>query len=585
MKPTGTQTGFRILSEVFIVGTVLCAIILGVIGLLQGLPGAVFCTFALGLFSLIIADLSWSLDILRTLETAESEGKDTKEILDEQGKSETWQRPIMLLAWSFLIVLLTAWALLVSIEPNPDKTVWSYSTMALVMLLGVVLWFLSPRIIVTTGPEIDENKSRIISTWGKFTAVVLWLILPSFIGITVSDPESPVALLTWFSKIAGVLVIIASLEVLIKSFAALLLRRSQTLDPAPLPLTFGSFISDFSAIKKAGAGDRVTPVQPAAWTWLGDFFKNSLPRVVIGIGLIVWLSTSLTQIGISEQGVRERFGKNTGEVLEPGLHLGFPWPIDRVMRFPSLYNQVFSVGFEADTDLSRMDLIWAEPHGIEQFLFLTASGREVVSVDIEVTWRIKDVLEYAYTCQNQEELLRSLSYRAVMLRTNSTNSDNLLTRDRSELATSVKTDIQAVVDNEKLGIEIAQVSIIAIHPPYEVASAYQAVVSAQVLHDTLAIQASTYRDELIPSARADAQTVLDEAEGYDATRVANARGEAAGFVKLLDPYNRAPFIYRFRERLEVLEQGLPGQRLYIVNTDFIDSEGADDDRGLWFDLR
>ena len=107
----------------------------------------------------------------------------------------------------------------------------------------------------------------------------------------------------------------------------------------------------------------------------------------------------------------------------------------------------------------------AEPHGSQQYYFLLRAGSEVVAVDVELSWRISDVLKYAYVSQNPEELLKELAYKAIMLRTNSTDSDSILSRDRSELANELQKDIQDGADSNNLGVEVTKVLIVAIHPP------------------------------------------------------------------------------------------------------------------------
>ena len=63
--------------------------------------------------------------------------------------------------------------------------------------------------------------------------------------------------------------------------------------------------------------------------------RRSLEPLAIGLCLVGWLSTSLTVVGIEEQGLVERLGVPVqGQPLMPGLHLHWPWPVDRVFRIP-----------------------------------------------------------------------------------------------------------------------------------------------------------------------------------------------------------------------------------------------------------
>ena len=80
-------------------------------------------------------------------------------------------------------------------------------------------------------------------------------------------------------------------------------------------------------------------------TWALTVVRRSLEPLVIGLCLLAWLSTSLTVVGVDEQGLVERLGVPVGgDPLTPGLHLHWPWPMDRVFRIPVKQVQALAVG-------------------------------------------------------------------------------------------------------------------------------------------------------------------------------------------------------------------------------------------------
>jgi hypothetical protein len=86
-------------------------------------------------------------------------------------------------------------------------------------------------------------------------------------------------------------------------------------------------------------------------TWALTVVRHSVEPLIIGLCLIGWLSTSLTVVGVSEQGLVERLGVPVGgPPLEPGLHLHWPWPMDRVFRIPVQRVQVLTVGARRSGD-------------------------------------------------------------------------------------------------------------------------------------------------------------------------------------------------------------------------------------------
>jgi len=570
---------------IFLTIIIIVEVVLMLIGLIRDQPGAMISAVAIAILAMITADVVWSLDIRLGVSASQTE-EEKKDIEARQKRFEAWQRPLALAGCGLGLAVFAGWLVFKGSQAAPDWPSWAYGTLTgILFIFGVLLWWIAPRIAEGVSPSEKPLEDGNLARWIRSTSIVLWLTLPAYIGTTASVSTQILAVLNRFTQLAGVMCLLLSIELVIRSLGAIFFRRTYSLPQAPLPNATGAWILGLPGRIASGKLQRTrVPAEagPSRLVWFGQFLERSLPRVVIGIGIIVWLATSLTQVGIGEQGIRERFGQQVGDVLGPGIHTGYPWPVDRVMRYPTKQLQLMQIGYMGELEGYRQDLIWTESHGVEEDRFVTASGRELISFDIDLYWRIDDILKYAYTCSNPEELLRSVAYKAIMLRTKATDTDTLLSRDRAELAEGLSEDIQVVCDAENLGIEIANVAIVSIHPPFEVADAYQAVVSAQVQRDTLAIQASTYREDIIPAAYAQAQTLTDEASAYSAERIAVARGEATGFKLLAAEFSNEPFLFRFRRRIEALELGLGGKRLYIVNEEFLASDG---EAGLWFDLR
>src|SRR6202030_2880425 len=84
-------------------------------------------------------------------------------------------------------------------------------------------------------------------------------------------------------------------------------------------------------------------------TWALTVVRRSLEPLVIGLCFVGWLSTSVTVVGVEEQGLVERLGVPVGgQPLLPGIHVHWPWPVDRVIRIPVLRVQMLTVGHEGE---------------------------------------------------------------------------------------------------------------------------------------------------------------------------------------------------------------------------------------------
>src|SRR5438270_595922 len=85
-------------------------------------------------------------------------------------------------------------------------------------------------------------------------------------------------------------------------------------------------------------------------TWFYRFFEKALAWLLLLQLGVLFLSTSVVFIDTGEQGLLEHFGRPVEDrtLLNPGAHLKWPWPIDKVYRFRTEQIQSFNVGFTPD---------------------------------------------------------------------------------------------------------------------------------------------------------------------------------------------------------------------------------------------
>jgi regulator of protease activity HflC (stomatin/prohibitin superfamily) len=235
------------------------------------------------------------------------------------------------------------------------------------------------------------------------------------------------------------------------------------------------------------------------------------------------------------------------------------------------------VGRESDEELPF--ILWSKTHAENEYKLVLGQGRELVSLDVVVNYRIKDPVAYLFGVQNPEDALRGLAYRVIMQETVGGNLDEVLSEKRATFSKTLQAALQAELDAHQIGIEVVDMPLRGIHPPIEVADAYQGVVSAQVEMVTLVTQARAEREKLVPRAEADRIKAISDAEAHAAVRLGEARGEAAQFRAVKEAYALSPGLYRERRRLETLEQAVQDKQLYVVD----DRYGVSSE--CWVDMR
>ena len=194
-------------------------------------------------------------------------------------------------------------------------------------------------------------------------------------------------------------------------------------------------------------------------------FAIALACVVLGMR---WLISSVSIVEVDELGLRQSFGHLERAVLPPGMHVSLPCPFGAILRVPSSRISRLEIGTEADGG-ARL---------------IVGNGTEMLIVSAVVQYKIGDTVEqlsdYLFRSQESSVLLKHLAEHGLTAATRNAGADELLTIDRSMLATSLRSALTREVERLRLGIEIIGVDIKTISPPSAVAAAYSDVVNARI---------------------------------------------------------------------------------------------------------
>ena len=309
-------------------------------------------------------------------------------------------------------------------------------------------------------------------------------------------------------------------------------------------------------------------------TWALTVVRRSLKPLAAGLFLAGWLSTSLTVVTMDEQGLVERWGVPlSAPPLQPGLHLHWPWPVDRVFLIPVQRVQTVQVGHEGEEKEGPENVLWAVEHAPNEYTLLLGNGRDLITVDAALQYRITNPRAWRYNCQNPEVALRAIAYRAVMRSTVNLTLSQALSQNVATLTRQMRTMVQKDADALGLGVDILDFTVGGMHPPVPVASAYEAVVSAQLANVTTVVEAKAYRNQTVPQAESSVLTGENIARAQGAQALALAAGQAWSFRALESQYRASPVEYFFRRRLEALEKLLPQRKYTVVDSRFLRDGG------------
>ncbi len=229
---------------------------------------------------------------------------------------------------------LAGWALLalVSVEQTWNLTLAGANmglsgsvAAALGLLLAFALLVLERQF--AQAPAVEWPEAGALARLVRVAIVVQVL---SALCLLFSGPQSlwPARLLT----LLGLLPALVAAELLLRALLSLFSPRRDSLEPR---LVATSFI----------AGLLRWPPQPLLalqdelhnrfgidlrQIWAFSYMRRAFAPVLLVVLAVGWLLSGVSEVPLQGRGIYERFGKPV-EVFGPGLHVGLPWPLGRVL--------------------------------------------------------------------------------------------------------------------------------------------------------------------------------------------------------------------------------------------------------------
>lgn len=272
------------------------------------------------------------------------------------------------------------------------------------------------------------------------------------------------------------------------------------------------------------------------------------PRLC-GLLAVGWLASGTFVVPADEKAVVRRFGQMLPQPRASGLHWDLPWPLARLDRVNVTAARTLILGAEAAISADRLpDVLEARP------AFLTGD-KNLLHVRIAVQYRLaEDHLEdYLYRQTEPEARLRLLVEATVADLVGRSGVDFVQTAGLAVLNARLLADVRQRVAEERLGLEIDQVTIDGVEPPLRVKADFLDVSNARADMSKMISDARTQGEQALSVARADARQTLDQAEQERQGRVTAARGAADRFVQLArqiqDDARRGPLPYAESRRL------------------------------------
>ena len=285
-----------------------------------------------------------------------------------------------------------------------------------------------------------------------------------------------------------------------------------------------------------------------------EFKPKVLVIAAVVLAALVLLSCFYT-VDDKQQAVVTTFGKVT-DVTDAGLHFKLPLGIQQVEKVDVNVYQKIELGYATQNEGSYAT-------NTNESTMITGDYN-IVNVDFFVEYKISDPVQYLYSSNKPEMILRNLIQSQVRNVVGSTSVDAVLTDGKENVQMQVKELVTQILQEYDIGLTLVDVRIQDSEPPTrDVIEAFKAVETAKQQAETVVNDAKAYQNAQLPDAQAQADKLLQNAQYLKQKRINEALQQVAMFNAMYAEYAQNPQITKSRMYYEAISQVLPGVKVYI----------------------
>ena len=288
-------------------------------------------------------------------------------------------------------------------------------------------------------------------------------------------------------------------------------------------------------------------------------FLHRLPLYLLIAVLFIGAMTCFYTVDDKQQAVVTTFGKVTA-INDAGVHFKLPFGIQKVQKVDVHVYQKIELGYRTDGETTDYKLV-------EEESTMITGDYNIVNVDFFVEYKISDPVQYLYASNDPQSILRNLIQSQVRNVVGSSSVDAVLTDGKENIQRQVKELVTSILNDYNIGLTLVDVKIQDSEPPtQQVIEAFKAVETAKQQAETVVNDAKAYQNAQLPSAQAEADKLIQNAEYLKQRRINEATEQVAMFTAMYEEYARNPDITRSRMYYEAIQEILPGVKVYIDTT-------------------
>lgn len=290
----------------------------------------------------------------------------------------------------------------------------------------------------------------------------------------------------------------------------------------------------------------------------GEYDDGKAQKIIRRVGIIVPISifaiiaffNSFYTISEQTNVVLETFGVPS-LVQEAGPHFKIPF---------------IQKKFKVDTTSKKMPIGYTEEdnESVEAECLMITNDYNFVNVDFDVEYIISSPIDYIYSVEKPEVVLKNIMLASIRSSVSQFNVDGVLTTEKANIQLEILEKAQAKLEKENIGITVINVAIQDAEPPTkDIKTAFKKVEDEKQKMDTKITQARQYEAEQIPKSEADADEIIRKAETEKQKRINEATQEVARFEAMYTEYVKDKETTKKRMFFETMEELLPELKVIV----------------------
>jgi regulator of protease activity HflC (stomatin/prohibitin superfamily) len=435
---------------------------------------------------------------------------------------------------------------------------------------------------------------------------IMCLVLAVVLGLSYYDIKMPERVL---ARVIPILMVVLSLEIILNLILDMYRPRiaGEEYRPSYESRFLGLFCEPEGVMRSIAHTIDYQFGFKVSETWFYQLLQEAIFPLILFGAITIYLMSIVVIVRPGEQAIISHFGSKPKAVLNEGAHLKMPWPVETATIYKIDEVRQKHIGFSGDSSMfdpnNPAPVLWTVKHvtGGDEFQLLVASkepaetkkdleteiattepaepedqhlspvniisGTVVLDYHIRYDEKGNGLLNYVTHFEDADAMLESIAYRQLTQYVASVDPMAVMTTDRDKATESLKKSIQAELDKQNTGLELVRVSLVGVHPPVEIASAYEQAINARQEREAMVWFAKGLANARVPAAEAFAGETLSAAEAKRYSKVAIEQANAQRFSDQLESFKIAPDVFYLRNYLDVLVQSTGNVRKYILATE------------------